>query len=396
MGLENILDKFDDFKSTLNNGLFDNFLDEIFNHISNRKISVLSGSPDMISYTSEVSKILNKSMVDVKFEIFANGECYSQIQSSVRNQNVYIIQDMIEPIDRKLMWIYQLSDAAKRSGAKSVNVIFPSLPYARQDRVSDKREPISSRIIANNLEANGVDKVITLDVHTEQLQGFYKIPIEFLPSQPLFANYILKEIVTKYPKDTCYANVSPDEGGTKRSKKLKNEIGIDMASAYIDKTRDPKIHNQICGNMNLVGSVDGMVSILHDDILDTGGTIIKAIETLHQNNAKAIYVAISHGMFNQKEGTTKNAMDDFAKLQKEGILSGLYITDTIPLTNKKIEYMNEIGLDLTIIPTAPFIADAIRRINGAGSLSKLFNREYITNKLYNSVETRGPMYYHNR
>lgn len=277
---------------------------------------------------------------------FSDGETQINIEESVRGYDVYIIQSTSEPVNENIMELLILIDALKRASAESINLVMPYYGYARQDRKARSREPITSKLVANLLETTGADRVVTLDLHAPQIQGFFDIPIDHLQGVPLLSDYI-KE---KNLEDLVI--VSPDHGGVIRARRmadrLKAPIGI------IDKRR-PKPN--VAEVMNIIGDIEGRTAIIVDDIIDTVGTMQLAADALIEKGAKAVYACATHPVLS---GPAIERLEN-SKIEE------LVITNTIKLPEEK--KMDKI----TQLSVAPLIGETIMRIHNDQSVSILFD-----------------------
>lgn len=277
---------------------------------------------------------------------FSDGETQINIEESVRGFDVYIIQSTSEPVNENIMELLILIDALKRASAKSINLVMPYYGYARQDRKARSREPITSKLVANLLETTGADRVVTLDLHAPQIQGFFDVPIDHLQGVPLLSDYFkeknLEDIVI----------VSPDHGGVIRARRmadrLKAPIGI------IDKRR-PKPN--VAEVMNIIGDIEGRTAIIVDDIIDTAGTMQLAADALIEKGAKEVYACATHPVLS---GPAIERIEQ-SKIKE------LVITNTIKLPEeKKIDKITQLSV-------APLIGETIMRIHNDQSVSILFD-----------------------
>lgn len=277
---------------------------------------------------------------------FSDGETQINIEESVRGCDVYIIQSSSSPVNENIMELLILIDAVRRAAASTITIVMPYYGYARQDRKARAREPITSKLVANLLETSGADRVVTLDLHAPQIQGFFDVPIDHLVGVPLLSDYFeaknLEDVVV----------VSPDHGGVVRARKmadrLKAPIGI------IDKRR-PKPN--VAEVMNIIGEVEGKTVIIIDDIIDTAGTMCLAIDALIEKGAKEVYAACTHPVLSGPA---------IERLEKSP-LKELVVTNTIQLPEeKKIDKITQLSV-------AELIGDAIRRIHEDKSVSVLFD-----------------------
>ncbi|MFU0791261.1 ribose-phosphate diphosphokinase [Cerasibacillus sp. JNUCC 74] len=277
---------------------------------------------------------------------FSDGEIQINIEESIRGCDVYVVQSTCSPVNDHLMELLIMIDALKRASAKSINIVMPYYGYARQDRKARSREPIAAKLVANLLETSGANRVITLDLHAPQIQGFFDIPIDHLQGVPILSDYF--EAMNL--EDTII--VSPDHGGVTRARKmadrLKAPIGI------IDKRRP---RPNVAEVMNIVGNIEGKTAILIDDIIDTAGTITLAANALVENGAKEVYACCTHPVLSGPAIERINS----SKIKE------LVITNSIPLPEDK--QINKI----TQLSVAPLIGEAIIRVHELQSVSILFD-----------------------
>lgn len=310
-------------------------------------IQIISGSshPEL---AKKISKKLKISLTPVVIKNFANGETYVRIEKKVRGDDVFIVQTMNGAVNDCLMETLIMVDALRRSSARRINLICPQLCYSRQDRRTRSHEPITSKLVANLLTEAGVDRLVTVDLHAEQIQGFYDIPVDHLVGYPLMAKTISRE---KY-KDIVV--VSPDVGGVKRANKMADLFGAPIA--IIDKIR--KEHNK-CEVAHLIGDVKGKTAILIDDIIDTGGSICGAADTVKQFGAKEIIICATHALLNGE------AVKNLEKCSATKVM----LLDSVPIPKeKRIKKME-------IISLATFLSKIIDRVHNEESLGELFKWE---------------------
>lgn len=276
---------------------------------------------------------------------FNSGECYVRFDESVRGKNVYILQAPGKNPDEHLMELCLMCQAAKLSFASSVHVIIPQFPYARQDRVSQPREGISAKFVATMLEQAGADHIITLSLHSDQIQGFFSVPVDVIDTRGLFARYI-KKLKLKNP-----VVVSPDIGGAKQAKKFADVLDADLAIMH--KTRSGHHNAQI---NEVVGNVQGRDCIIFDDMIDTAGTIATAVEALRKRGATGnIFIAATHALLS--EPATQRLKATKAK--------AIIVTDSIPCP--KIP-------GLVTLPIAPLLAEVIRHIEEGTSVTSIYKK----------------------
>ena len=283
---------------------------------------------------------------DAQVTTFSNGEIGVSINESIRGADVFVVQSTSAPVNDNLMELLIMIDALKRASAGRINAVMPFYGYARQDRKSKSREPITAKLVANLIEAAGADRVITMDLHAPQIQGFFDIPVDHLYASPLIVNYFinkkLNEIVV----------VSPDVGGVTRARSLATKL--DAPLAIIDKRRPKPNVSEV---MNIIGDIANKDCIIVDDIVDTAGSIVNAAKVLKDMGAKDIYVACTHPVLS---GPAFERIHD-------SLIKELVVTNTIPLlANKPTD-------KIKVLSVASLFAEAIKRIYEGLSLSKLFD-----------------------
>ncbi|MBV06237.1 MAG: ribose-phosphate pyrophosphokinase [Candidatus Woesearchaeota archaeon] len=311
-------------------------------------IRLIGGSANS-ELAEEISSKLGVPLTPIEVKRFNDGEIYCKVKNSVRGCKVFVIQSTSNPVNENLMELLILVDALKRASAKEITAIIPYYGYGRQDRKAEPREPITAKLVANLLTKAGVDRVITFDLHVEQIQGFFDIPVDNLEAIPQIAEYLLdKKIVDPIV-------VSPDVGGTKRAIRLAKLI--DAPLAIIDKRRPAHGESKI---MNVVGEVKGKTVILIDDIIDTAGTISKAAEVMLEKGAREVYICASHAVFSGKA---------IEKLGSDAIKE-VIVTNTIKIADEK-----KIG-KIKIISVASLLSESIKRVYEGLPLGVLFEGIY--------------------
>lgn len=248
------------------------------------KITVFSLSSSK-KLAQDIASILGTKVGDCKVHHFADGEILCEIGESVRGKDVFIVQSTSNPVTENLMEILVLTDALKRASAREITAVIPYFGYARQDRKAKPRQPITSKLVADLLTTAGVNRVVTVDLHAAQIQGFFDIPVDEMQALPLLIKYFRKKKV----QDLCV--VSPDHGGATRARKMSE--AFDCPIAIIDKRR-PKPN--VAEVMGIIGNVEGKNCILVDDMIDTAGTITAGVDMLKQKGAKDVYIACTHGI----------------------------------------------------------------------------------------------------
>ncbi len=279
---------------------------------------------------------------------FANGEIFIRFRESVRGTDAFVLQSHTTPINKWIMEQLIMIDALKRASAKRITVIVPFYGYARQDKKHRGREPISARLMADLFKAAGADRLMTVDLHTSQIQGFFDGPVDHLFALPLLAEHVSSRV----SRDEITV-VSPDAGRVRVAERWTDVLGAPLA--IIHKRRDPDVPNQV-RVFEVVGDVQDRVCVVVDDMIDTGGTIVKAAETLFENGAKDVIVAATHGI-----------LSDPAKDRlQESRISEVVVTDTLPISEDRMFEK------LTILSIAPILAKAINEVFTDGSVTSMF------------------------
>jgi ribose-phosphate pyrophosphokinase len=293
----------------------------------------------------DIANIAGVSLCETLVTRFADNEIWVEIKENIRGEDVFIVQSTCNPANDNLMELLILVDACKRASAGRITAVMPYYGYARQDRKPAGRSPITAKLVANMVEAAGVDRVLTMDLHAGQIQGFFDIPVDNLYAQPLFIKDLKSnQMVTKGRAII----VSPDAGGVPRARAVAKQLNLDIA--IIDKRRDRANESEA---MNVIGDVLGKQCIIVDDIIDTGGTLVKAAKALENEGAEDVQAYITHGVLSSGG----------AKRMEHSALSRLVITDTIPTEENRV---------LRIISVADIFAEAIRRVHHDESISVLF------------------------
>lgn len=296
---------------------------------------------------SALAKELGVSLGKVTLKKFSGGECYVKFEESVRGKDVYLLQTATTNVNEDIMELMLMCQAAKLSFAKTIHVILPHFAYERQDRVAEPREPISAKLIASLLETAGADHVMTLDLHSDQIQGFFKVPVDAIIARPLFAEYFSS---LKIPNPTV---VAPDIGAAKRAKKFADMLGCPLA--ILHKTRP---NHQEVEIREVVGEVSGRTCILFDDIVDTAGTLVPAKEALLKAGAnKDVYAAATHPIFSGPA---------LERIKGAGFKE-VVVTDSIPLTKEAT------GLGIRVLPIAPLLAKVIKSIESGTSVTEIYH-----------------------
>ena len=279
---------------------------------------------------------------------FANGEIFIRFRESVRGTDAFVLQSHTTPINKWIMEQLIMIDALKRASAKRITVIVPFYGYARQDKKHRGREPISARLMADLFKAAGADRLMTVDLHTSQIQGFFDGPVDHLFALPLLAEHVSSRV----SRDEITV-VSPDAGRVRVAERWTDVLGAPLA--IIHKRRDPDVPNQV-RVFEVVGDVKDRVCVVVDDMIDTGGTIVKAAETLFENGAKDVIVAATHGILS----------DPAKERLQQSRISEVVVTDTLPISEDRTFEK------LTILSIAPILAKAINEVFTDGSVTSMF------------------------
>ena len=310
-------------------------------------MKILSGTSNL-SLSKSISRQLKLKLVNTNIKSFADGEVYVEINENIRGNSVFVIQSTSTPANDNLMELLLCIDALRRSSAKNITAVIPYFGYARQDRKVVPRTSISAKLVSNLITNAGASRIVTVDLHSGQIQGFFDIPVDNLFTTPLFARYIKKNL-----KNKNLICVSPDVGGVQRTRGLATKINVDLA--IIDKRRLQPGKSQV---MRIIGNVQNKECIIVDDIIDSGGTIVNAVDALVREGAKSVYVFVTHAVLS---GEAINKI-------KKSKINKLIITDSIDNT-KKIKNVSKIQ----VLSIAPLMAEAIKRISNSTSVSSLFN-----------------------
>jgi ribose-phosphate pyrophosphokinase len=299
---------------------------------------------------SEVGEQLGLAPVPTSAYEFANGEIYVRFEESVRGCDAFVLQSHAAPINTWLMEHLIMVDALKRASAKRITVVAPFYPYARQDKKHRGREPISARLVADMFKTAGADRLITVDLHADQIQGFFDGPVDHLFAQPILATYV-KE---KYG-DQDLAVVSPDAGRIKVAERWSSRLN-GAPLAFIHKSRRTDRPNETVAN-RVVGDIRGRICVLVDDMIDTGGTIVHAAEALARDGAAGVVIAATHPIL------SGDAVDKL----KNSAVTEIVVTDTLPIPAEK-------RFDkLTCLSIAPLLSQAIKEVFEDGSVTKMFD-----------------------
>ena len=318
--------------------------------LAGRKTLVLLSGRAYPELADEIAAELGITVMQTTAYEFANGETFIKPDESVRGSDAFVIQSYTSPINQWVMESLNLCDALKRASAKRTTVVMPFYPYARQDKKHRGREPISARLIADLFKTAGADRLMAIDLHTAQIQGFFDGPVDHLFALPLLANYVQG----KYAVEDLIV-VSPDTGRVRAAEQWADRLG-GRPIAFVHKTRDPDVANKVVAN-RVVGDVAGHTCLLIDDMIDTGGSITQAADLLFASGATDVVIAASHGIFStQATDRLKNSR-----------VSEVIVTNTLPVAPEQ-------AFDkLTVLSVAPMIAQAIKEVFEDGSVTSLFD-----------------------
>jgi ribose-phosphate pyrophosphokinase len=297
----------------------------------------------------QVAHELGTELVPTEARTFANGEIYARYGESVRGCDAFVLQAHPFPINDWLMEQLIMVDALKRASAKRITVVAPFFPYARQDKKSRGREPISARLIADLFKAAGADRIMSVDLHAAQIQGFFDGPVDHLFAMPVLLEHFKKQL-----DPATLTVVSPDMGRVRVADIWSDKLGAPLA--IIHKRRDPRVPNQVSVH-EIVGEVEGRVCLLVDDMIDTGRTIAKAAEALKKAGALGVVVAATHAVFS----------DPATEVLQADFIDSVVVTDTLPVPQDKRWDR------LTVLPIAPLLARAIREVFEDGSVTSMFD-----------------------
>ena len=291
---------------------------------------------------------LDCPLSDAEIKNFADNEIFVRINENVRGEDVFVIQSTSKPANDNLMELLICMDALARASARRITAVIPYFGYARQDRKTDGRTPISAKLVANLISTSGADRVLTMDLHAGQIQGFFDVPTDNLVAMPVIEN----DIRTVHGSSNVMV-VSPDVGGVVRARNLANRLGVDLA--IVDKRRPEAGKSEV---MNIIGDVDGRHCIMVDDICDSGGTLVNAAAALKDKGASGVSAYVTHGVL------SNNAV----KRIENSVMDEIVICDTIRPTEE--DYKSN---SLRVLSVAPLLGEAIRRIANNESVSKLFD-----------------------
>jgi len=308
-------------------------------------LKIFTGSAN-VELARNIAKSVKMPLGEIMVSRFSEGEIRVKINEDVRGRDVFLIQPTCSPVNDNVMELLIILDAFRRASARRITAVLPYYGYARQDRKDQPRVPITAKLLANIITEAGADRILTMDLHAQQIQGFFDIPVDHLYAFPVISSYFRKK------KLKNLTIVSPDVGGIKMARAYAKVLDTDLA--IVDKRRSGP--NEVEA-MNLIGEVKGRNVLIPDDMIATGGSLVEAVNALVKFGAKEIYASCTHAILSE------NAVQ---KLEKS-VLKEVVVTDTIPLPPEK-----RIG-KITVLPVAPLLGEAIMRIHNEQSISSLFD-----------------------
>lgn len=300
-----------------------------------------------ITLSKEIAKYLKLNLVDADIKRFSDHEVFVEIRENVRGEDIFVVQSTSRPANDNIMELLITIDALRRASARRITAVIPYYGYARQDRKAAPRTPISAKLVANLITSSGADRVLTLDLHASQIQGFFDIPVDNLYASPVFTD----DIKNNFSSDNLVI-VSPDVGGLVRARDIAKRVGADLA--IVDKRRPRAGVSEV---MNIIGDISGKNCIIIDDIVDSGGTLCNAADALIEKGASSVSAYITHGVL------SSNANEKIANSK----LKNLVITNSIEPSKETLAVKN-----IRIINMANLLGEAIRNISEEKSLSILF------------------------
>ncbi|MEK6656570.1 MAG: ribose-phosphate pyrophosphokinase [Nitrospirota bacterium] len=311
-----------------------------------KDLKIFSGNAN-IALAKGICDYLKIPLGDVTVSTFSDGEIMVQLNENVRGMDIFIVQPSSNPVNRSIMELLIMIDALKRASAYRITAVLPYFGYARQDRKVQSRAPITAKLIADIITAAGAQRVLTIDLHAGQIQGFFNIPVDHLYATPVILDYIkslnLKDLVV----------VSPDAGGVERARAFAKRLKASLA--IVDKRRDGPNVSEV---MNIIGDVENKNALLLDDMIDTAGTITQAADAIKKKGAMKVIVGCTHGIFS---GNAIKRINDSA-------IEEVILTDSVPLNDKYKECKKK----MTVLSVAPLLGEAIKRIHTEESVSSLF------------------------
>ena len=318
--------------------------------VTKKKLQLYTGRAHPV-LAADIANSIGVELGDTNLREFANGEIHCRFGQSLRGADVFIIQTHGGKVNHSIMEQLIMIDAAKRASAKRITAVCPYYGYSRQDRKAEGREPITAKLVADMLQAAGADRVVSVDLHTGQIQGFFDIPVDHLTAMPVLLDYIREHVLS----DPVV--VSPDAGGVKAAKRFSGQLGADLA--FVNKYRPKGTANQVIA-ADVIGDVNGRHCILLDDMIDTAGTVCAAAEILVEHGASDVWVMATHAVLSDP------ATD---RLKNTSAISRVVVTDTLPITDDKM-------IDkLEVLSVAGLVANAIDAVFEDTSVSEIFGGE---------------------
>ncbi|MCA1691149.1 MAG: ribose-phosphate diphosphokinase [Acidimicrobiales bacterium] len=314
-----------------------------------KRLQLFTGGSN-VPLAQDIARHLDVDLGDTNLSHFADGEKHCRFGESIRGADVFIIQTHSSPVNESIMEQLIMIDAAKRASAKRITAVCPYYGYSRQDRKAREREPITAKLVADMLSTAGVDRVVSVDLHSGQIQGFFDVPVDHLTAMPILADYVQQNV----GEDVVI--VSPDAGRVKLAERFSSHLGASLA--IIHKRREMTSANRVEA-LDVVGDVDGRVCVLIDDMIDTAGTVCAAAEQLRAHGAVEVHAMATHGIFSDP------AIDRI----KNSLISRVVVTDTLPLADdRRID-------KIEVLSVAGIIADALDAVFQDSSVSEIFGGE---------------------
>jgi len=313
------------------------------------EITIFAGNSNP-GLANRICQRIGQQLAPCRVGRFSDGEIRVEVEQNVRGRDVFLIQSTCAPANDTLMELLIMAEACKRSSAGRITAVIPYFGYARQDRKVQPRAPITAKLVANLLEASGVDRVVTMDLHAGQIQGFFDIPVDNLYAQPMFYRFLKDEVVTRNPDDTVL--ISPDAGGVERVRSYAKRLHTNLA--ILDKRRSGPNQAEV---MHIIGDAKGKLAVLLDDMIDTAGTLTNGARAVAATECNELIAFATHPVLSGPA----------VKRIQESPFDSVYVTDTIPLSKE-----GEACKKIKVLTVAPIFADAIRAIHFNDSISRLF------------------------
>jgi ribose-phosphate pyrophosphokinase len=321
---------------------------------------LLTGNSNPI-FATNVARYLHLQVGKAEVSRFSDGEINVEIKENIRGRDVFIIQSTSHPANDNLLELMIMADACKRASAGRITAVIPYYGYARQDRKVASRAPITAKLIADILTTSGISRVLTMELHAGQIQGFFNVPVDNLYSIPLFTREILREkerLIKQEPEnEQKLIVVSPDAGGVERARAYADRLGCGLA--IVDKKRNAPNQSEV---MHLIGDVEGYTAVLVDDLVDTAGTLTKAAKATKSHGATRVMAVCTHGVLS---GPAHSRIEN-------SVIEKLFVTDTIPLENNLVEKETQISSKIHVVSVASLFAEAIDAIHSNKSITRLF------------------------